>query len=147
MAYCSNCGAEVQDGASFCTSCGSRIAPEKMENSNQFNEIPLPNAMKTDGLPQTPSNNKSPNNNQTQQGSYVYINNATIKQTPVRTTNSWMGILGFILSFFVFTSPLAVILGVLDLAIQKGRRHALGIWAIIIGVPFSIALIVLLKME
>ena len=27
MAFCTNCGAELPDGAKFCTECGTRIAP------------------------------------------------------------------------------------------------------------------------
>jgi len=60
-------------------------------------------------------------------------------QRPVSRANSWMGIVSFIISFFVITSPIAIVLGILDLCIMKGpRHHGLAIWGIVIGTIFTV---------
>ena len=58
-----------------------------------------------------------------------------------------MAIVGFILSFFVITSPLAVILGILDLILlrKKFRGHGLAVAGIVIGTGLSIILFILIS--
>ena len=58
-----------------------------------------------------------------------------------------MAIVGFILSFFVITSPLAVILGILDLILlrKKFRGHGLAVAGIVIGAGLSIILFILIS--
>lgn len=57
-----------------------------------------------------------------------------------------MAIVGFILSFFVVTSPLAVILGILDLILlrKKFRGHGLAVAGIVIGAGLSVILFILI---
>ena len=31
MKICKNCGAEIQDGAAFCTRCGTKVEEQKVE--------------------------------------------------------------------------------------------------------------------
>ena len=35
MKICKNCGAEIQDGAAFCTRCGTKVEEQKVEEQNQ----------------------------------------------------------------------------------------------------------------
>lgn len=58
-----------------------------------------------------------------------------------------MAVIGFILSFFVVTSPLAVILGILDLILlrKKFRGHGLAVAGIVIGTGLSIILFILIS--
>lgn len=59
---------------------------------------------------------------------------------------SAMAIVGFILSFFLVTSPLGVILGIVHLAVfgRKLRGNGLAIAGIVIGVGMSIMLFILI---
>lgn len=41
MAFCTNCGAELPDGAKFCTECGTRVAPAP-ENPPELTQDSLP---------------------------------------------------------------------------------------------------------
>lgn len=139
MAFCKNCGAALEEGASFCTFCGSKIELIGAHNTGNIADTPLPETVLPGEMPQvsgTVQKNPEP---------YKYTNNVNTQPGIQKTTNSWMGILAFILAFFGFTSPVAIILGILDIVLKKGRRHALAIWGIILGVVFSIALIATLS--
>ena len=40
MPYCPNCGAQVQEGASFCTNCGSRLAQPSQAPAQAQSQTP-----------------------------------------------------------------------------------------------------------
>ena len=33
MAFCTNCGSKIDDGARFCPDCGSPVVPERLRQS------------------------------------------------------------------------------------------------------------------
>lgn len=136
MSFCTNCGAPLEEGASFCTYCGTKIIFDDIPVEELITETPAARSVTTNDLSKTPLEYTQSKNN-----------TAGIPLTPVRTTNSWMGILGFILSFFLFTSPAAVVLGILDIVLKKGRRHGLAIAGIVIGAFFTILLVIALLSE
>jgi hypothetical protein len=43
MAFCTNCGATLPDGAAFCTRCGAKLAPAQ-QRSNPYASAPRPDA-------------------------------------------------------------------------------------------------------
>ena len=38
MKICKNCGAEIQDGAAFCTHCGTKVEEQKVEEHRGHSE-------------------------------------------------------------------------------------------------------------
>lgn len=69
-------------------------------------------------------------------------NAATSNATPRLPKSPW-AVVAFVLSFFMVTSPIAVVLGVLDLSLwrKNGKSHGLSIAAIAIGTCFSLTMI------
>ncbi len=125
MSFCKNCGAAIGDDAQFCNFCGTKVVTTEVHITKDGMDVPLPEIQESKDIVQ------------------VNIINNT-QEPPKRTTNSWMGIVGFVLSFFIYTSPISIVLGILDLILQKGRRHGLAIWGIVLGCIFSVVLIIIL---
>lgn len=88
MKFCPNCGAEVDEHSSFCTSCGSKLVNTESETTNSADDSVF-------GFDQEPITNQN-----------TYYNNQTSNVPPQnentyqpKKTNS-MCLVGFILSFF-----------------------------------------------
>lgn len=127
MKYCQNCGSEIQEGASFCTSCGSKLPQSEPIIQNESNESIF-------GFEdhQTITENRSFENGNTNQNSFQNQNNEN--NEPLRTNS--MCLVGFILSFFFsFIGLIVSCVGLSQLKknpYEKGK--GLAIAGIIIGV-------------
>jgi uncharacterized membrane protein YhaH (DUF805 family) len=71
--FCSNCGAKLDEGAKFCTNCGAKVDEISFPGQNQPQEIPQPQPVYQQAMPQQqikvniPTQNVTPNLGSTQQ--------------------------------------------------------------------------------
>ena len=57
MKICKNCGAEIQDGAAFCTHCGTKVEEQKVESEKTEQTAQSAEAEQTSGQKQTDGQN------------------------------------------------------------------------------------------
>ncbi len=112
MKYCPNCGSQVDDQIKFCTNCG---APLQENNQPTF-----------------------------QQQTEPVVERIVYQQVPVQQNQpkrvSPLGIVAFVLSLTFIGAPIAVVLAILDLVLNKDRKHGLTIAGLAIGAVFSLLL-------
>lgn len=124
MKVCTNCGGSIQEDQNFCPYCGLKI------DQNLQNDI------------KSAVNKETTVNHIIETNAEKNANSNSLSNTTCKRRSTALSIIAFVFSFTSILSPIAIVLAIIDLIKNKGRRHGFSIAALIIGCLLSFVIVI-----
>lgn len=124
MKVCTNCGGSIQEDQNFCPYCGLKI------DQNLQNDI------------KSAVNKETAVNHIIETNAEKNANSNSLSNTTCKRRSTALSIIAFVFSFTSILSPIAIVLAIIDLIKNKGRRHGFSIAALIIGCLLSFVIVI-----
>lgn len=138
MKYCGKCGAQNNDNANYCEQCGAMLRSIEPENVNDINN----NVGESQDDVVFTETTQTETNQETQTGAQAETQ-SEVTFTETETKTGEISVLSIVAFIFAFLIPVVgLVLSIIDLCINDGRKKGLSIAALVISSCFTIMVVV-----